>query len=130
MVALIGRYLQVHGVQYWYNLGSAYGTKANNECPWYAFLTGAEIYDVKHVETFSNLISRECRETVIEVDLGLKSTLEAYLNQVGAEFRVYTESNKARFTVYVCNERRLLYGYFNFYYGRSGAFGGLPLIKL
>uniref|UniRef100_A0A7J3Z726 Uncharacterized protein n=1 Tax=Ignisphaera aggregans TaxID=334771 RepID=A0A7J3Z726_9CREN len=129
VVALVGRYLQVHGVQYWYNLGRAYGTKANNECPWYAFLTGAEIYDVKHIGSSTSLLGRDCRETIIEVDPGLKFTLETYLKQIGVQFRVDTEPNKVRFTILICNERWLLYGLFGFYHGKSGIFGGCPSLN-
>jgi len=47
VVAVGGKYVEIAGQKYWQTAAIGYGVKANNVCPWHAFLTSAEIYDIR-----------------------------------------------------------------------------------
>jgi hypothetical protein len=115
-----GKYVRIAGQNYWYTLTRGYGAKANNVCPWHAPITGAEIYDVKVLKTDGDCVDT-IRTDYVEIE---------YRTDVEVELKKYLRTNlvpvNGRLRIPVSLKRCWLYGYFEFYYGRSGWFQGCP----
>jgi hypothetical protein len=115
-----GKYVRIAGQNYWYTLIHGYGAKANNVCPWYAPITGAEIYDVKVLKTDGKYV-RTIGMSYVEIDY--RTDVEVELEKV---LRVDLVPVNGRLRIPVSLREYWLYGNFAFYHGRSGWFQGCP----
>jgi len=125
VVALTGRYVEIEGNRYWSSISNSSGVKANNNCPWHAFLTGATLYDVK-VRGRMNLVSSSGSAPV---RFARSSQLESALKSLGIQFTIVSTSNGYAVEFPVYGKRYALYGVFGFYYGSTGIFGGCPQLQ-
>ena len=125
VVAATGKYIEVRAVKYYVDYNDGYGIKAQNDCPWHAFLTGATLYDVRRVDHKVNFVTVDGPDyVVVEYSNELKALLEA--NNI--DFSMDIINGKLVILIPVYSIKYTLYGKFEFYYGSTGFLGDCPTL--
>jgi len=122
VLALAGRYIEIKGNRYWSTVSVGWG-KATSGCPWYAFLTGATVYDVR---LWSGVAYLDSSNGPAWVETAYDSQLESGLKAQGIQFLIVSTSNGYVIKFPVYGKTYNLYAVFDFYYGSTGIFGGCP----
>jgi len=123
VLALAGRYIEIEGNRYWNTYSVGWGKATSGGCPWYAFLTGATVYDVR-------LRNHDARRVSAGgpgwVEVAYDSQLESGLKAQGIQFAIVSTSSGRVIRIPVYGRTYILYAEFDFYYGSTGIFGGCP----
>ncbi len=126
VVGIAGRYISIKGEKYYVSYSTGYGVKAKNNCPWYAPITGATLYDVVF-QWYS--ASRSIVDGPEYVELEYSSDLEASLKVAGVKFTIIDTGNRLLIRIPIKAVKYNLKGFFDFYYGSTGFLGGCPQLN-
>lgn len=126
VVGVGGQYVKVKNLKYYITLSWGKGTKAENGCPFYAFLTGATRYDVKILSANAYKMASSNSENIrIDYSPEVYATLTSF--NVPAKTVSVNSRLEIQFPVHV--EEWYAYVKAQFYYGHSGIFGGCPSLN-
>ncbi len=121
-----GEYAQVKNLKYYVSTSWGSGVKAENGCPFYAFLTGATRYDVKIVNVYAyETYSSTSKDVTIDYSSEVFSSLIAH----GFPAQKTTVNGRLVIVFPVHLEKWHMYLKAQFYYGHSGVFGGCPSLR-
>lgn len=126
VVGVGGQYVEVKNLKYYIALSWGKGTKAENGCPFYAFLTGATRYDVKILSANAYKIASSGSKNV-RIDYSPEVYAALVSLNVPAETVNVNGRLEIQFPVHV--EEWYAYVKAQFYYGHSGIFGGCPSLN-
>ena len=124
--------MKVDGYKYYSDVVPGYGVAAQNSCPWYAWLTGATLYDVKLNNSnrfpITNYLYKDyskAKYTTIKYSDELKSGLEALV----IKFDVVGSGSEKVIEIPIVPVTHYVGSTFDFYYGSTGIFGGCPQLN-
>lgn len=126
VIATTGKYIKIKGLKYYVDCSYGYGVKAQNNCPWYALLTSATLYDAK-VLYYNGYFAKIDGPRYVEIEYS--SELEASLKAMGIRFIVNVVGGKLTIKIPIVSTKYELYGKFAFYRGSSGFLGGCPTLE-